>query len=134
MKKNVVGSLALMLVLTLTLAGCGEKKAALPDHADQQYYEDLAGEDLAGAGGGNADSSVQQTRIRPGSEGWEGYQRAIHDNGPYDYKNSGVTRVTEPNRAEESPLEELGDGVKDTIGDMGRAAEDLARDVKNSMS
>ncbi len=38
-----------------------------------------------------------------------------------------------PGQAEDSPLEDLGEGVRDTLDDMGDAARDMGRSARNAI-
>lgn len=146
MRSSAIWTLPLAAVLVFSLVSCGnnavkeEGQSRISTGEDEGYYDDLAGDDLAGPDGMVGDT----TSARTGNEGWLGYQRTIYAPIPdplataQTQPDSGRNAVqTRPDPAQNGttsdPLEKLGEGVKNTIDDMGNAAKDLARDAKNSM-
>lgn len=117
MKKTwMAAGLAAMLVLPL--AGCagsrtgsnvtGTTPSAAPTQTlptpDGMLDPDAGRDDLAGADG-----------IVGGGDAGAG--------------NTGEDNA--PGRADDSPLEDLGEGIRDTLDDMGAAARDMGRDARD---
>lgn len=155
MRSSAIWTLPLAAVLAFSLVSCGnnavKEEQSRISTEDEGYYDDLAGDDLAGADGMVGDA----TSARTGNEGWLGYQRTIHAPIPNPLATPQTRPDTAPNPTQthpdtaldptqtrpdptrnattSDPLEKLGEGVKNTIDDMGNAAKDLARDAKKSM-
>lgn len=134
MKKTWIG-LCLTAALCLPLAGCagdktGEditpgttgdpttqvtsttKPTATPDPTDEVL-------------GGDVDSGETNTDAANGGNNVSG--------APVGDENTrmGTTRST--GRADDSALERMGDGIKDTLDDLGNGARAVARDAKRAM-
>lgn len=70
----------------------------------------------------------------PGDDDLAGADGVVGENGGAGDVGTGNTgNENAPGRADDSPVEDLGDGVRDTLDDMGSAAREMGRDARNAI-
>lgn len=136
MKKTWI-ALTLAGALCVPLAGCAGDKTGtnlMPDTSPtaQTTVSPTPGNGIDAANGGNNDGGTMV-----GDENAAANNRsAINATGRSATNGtaSNGTRVTTgAGRANSSALERVGEGVKDTLDDMGNAARGMAQDAKRAM-
>lgn len=124
MKKTYMAA-GLAALLVLPLAGCGGSRTGnnvtgtTPSAAPTQT---------------TAPSPSVMPDLGAGSEDLAGADGIVGGNeaGNAGAGNTGNDHV--PGQADNSPLEDLGEGVRDTLDDMGAAARKMGRDAGNMMN
>ena len=118
MMKKTWMTAGLAALLVLPLAGCAGDKTG----------SNVTGTRPSATPSTPPTQTAQPTIPMPDPEdGWEdlaGEDGIVGDDGV----NSGHNA---PGQADNSPLEDLGEGVKDTLDDMGDAARDVGRDARD---
>ncbi len=70
----------------------------------------------------------------PGDDDLAGADGIVGGNdGAGDVGTGNTGNENAPGQADDSPLEDLGDGVRDTLDDMGSAARRMGRDARNAI-
>lgn len=137
MKKTWIG-LSLAAALCLPLAGCaGDKTGSEIDPggtvsptAQTTPTATPGGTDSNGVTGGVNGDDVNTNAANGGNNvsdapvGDAGTQRSV---------TRGANTNIGTGRADDSALERIGDGIKDTLDDMGNGARSMAQDAKRAM-
>lgn len=121
MKKTWM-AVCLAALLVLPLAGCGGGRT---------------GSDVT-APSPSANAGADQTTLPSmlpdpddGSNDLAGADGVVGGEGDLGAGNTGNDNA--PGQADDSPLEDLGEGIRDTLDDMGNAARDMGRDARNAI-
>ncbi len=136
MKKTwMAACLAAFLVLPLTACGGSPTGSDMTTPSAQPSAQPSASaapdrnpgdDDLAGADGIVGDND--------GAEGTGSNGTATGGgSGTGDIGTGNTGNDNAPGQADDSPLEDLGDGVRDTLDDMGSAAREMGRDARNAI-
>lgn len=134
MKQKTMWMVPMTAILALSLVSCGEKPAQNTDDTLQNV----------GQGAGDVMQSVEEGAEKVGTAV---ERRLASGAGSRDLAGadgvvgSPATTVNPASTAYDSTqgrptgdtMKRMGEGIKNTLDDMGEKAEDLARDVKNSM-
>lgn len=130
MKKTWIG-LCLAAALCLPLAGCAGDKTggemtpgttsptaqATPTVRPNGTDDDVIGGDV-GSGETNTDAANGGNNV---------------SGAPVGDENARIGTARTTGRAGDSALERVGDGIKDTLDDMGNGARNMAQDAKRAM-
>ncbi len=126
MKKTWM-AVCLAALLVLPLAGCGGDRTG----SNMAQPSPSAG---TGAGAG-----ANQTAPSSMPDPEDGFEDLAGPDGVVGGDEAGGGGAGEtgngnaPGQAESSPLEDLGEGVQDTLDDMGDAARDMGRDARDAI-
>lgn len=125
MKKTWITA-CLAALLVLPLAGCGGDRTGsgvtTPSPSPSAS---------ANAGAGQTAPSSHLPDPDNGSDDLAGADGVV---GGQEHSGTGNTGDDKaPGQAEDSPLEDLGEGVRDTLDDMGDAARDMGRSARNAI-
>ncbi len=132
MKKTwMAACLAAFLALPLTACGgspTGSDMTAPSAQPSQSAAPDRnpGDDDLAGADGIVGDNDGTESTGSNGTATGDG-------SGTGDVGTGNTGNENAPGQADDSPLEDLGDGVRDTLDDMGSAARRMGRDARNAI-
>lgn len=132
MKKTWIG-LTLAAALCLSLAGCagdktgGEITPGASTEPTAQTTPTAAPEGAEGNGVTDGDASNAEEGT-DAANGGSNSGEALEGN---ENTRMGTTRAS--GRADNSALERMGDGIKDTLDDMGAGARRMAQDAKRAM-
>lgn len=130
MKKTWIG-LTLAAALCLSLAGCAGNKTGgeITPGSSAEPTAQVTTDPGTGTGtatGGDASNAETGTDA---ANGGNNSGEALEGN---ENTRMGTTRGT-TGRADDSALERMGDGIKDTLDDMGTGARRMAQDAKQAM-
>lgn len=122
MKKTWMAA-CLAAFLALPLAGCaGDQTSSNVTGPSAQPSQSAAPSPSAAADPNPGDDDLA---------GADGIVGGADDAGDIGTGNTGNDNA--PGQADDSPLEDLGDGVQDTLDDMGSAARDMGRDARDAI-
>lgn len=147
MKKSGIWTVPMAAMLALSLVGCGEKAARDEENAGKdvgQGVGDVMQDVEQGVGDMVEDVEQGVNNVRAGME-----RRMAQNLGSRDLAGAdGIVGSPDPSttvnpastaydstqgRPTGDAMKRMGDGIKNTLDDMGKNAENLARDVKHSM-
>lgn len=118
MKKTWI-TVCLAALLVLPLAGCGGDRTG-------SGVTDPSPSPSAG-------QTVPPSRMPDPADGSEDLAGADGVVGGQHSGTGNTGNDKAPGQAEDSPLEDLGEGVRDTLDDMGDAARDMGRSARNAI-
>lgn len=114
----------LAALLVLPLAGCGGDRTG-------SGVTTPSPSPSANAGAGQTAPSSHLPDPDNGSDDLAGADGVVGGQEHSGTGNTGDDRA--PGQAEDNPLEDLGEGVRDTLDDMGDAARDMGRSARNAI-
>lgn len=121
MKKTWM-AVCLAALLVLPLAGCSGGRTG---------SDVTAPSPSANAGADHTTMPSMLPDPDDGSNDLAGADGVVGGEGDLGAGNTGNDNA--PGQADDSPLEDLGEGIRDTLDDMGNAARDMGRDARNAI-
>ncbi len=125
MKKTWM-TICLAALLVLPLAGCGGDRTG----------GDVTTPSPSPSAGTGADHTVPPSMMPDpddGSDDLAGADGVVGGDMAGDNGAGNTGNGNAPGQADNSPLEDLGEGVRDTLDDMGDAARDMGRSARNAI-
>lgn len=129
MKKTWIG-LSLAAALCLPLAGCAGDKTGSEIMPGTSTSPSPTTQATANPTPGNSEG---ETNTNAANGGNNVDDTPVGDAGAQHSVTRGANTGIGTGRADDSALERIGDGIKDTLDDMGNGARSMAQDAKRAM-
>lgn len=129
MKKTWIG-LSLAAALCLPLAGCAGDKTGSEIMPGTSTSPSPTTQATANPTPGNSEGETNTNAANGGNNVGD---TPVGDAGAQHSVTRGANTGIGTGRADDSALERIGDGIKDTLDDMGNGARSMAQDAKRAM-